>query len=92
MPPKLNFTFIVLIPKISKPKKITDFRPISLCNVIYKIGSKIIANRIKPFLDKVIFPTQPAFVPRRLITDNVLVAFEVNHFINRTRSHYGSQA
>lgn len=67
LPSNLNFTFIVLIPKVAKPERITKFRPISLCNVIYKIGSKVIANRVKPFLDNIISPTQSAFVPRRLI-------------------------
>lgn len=46
LPRVLNFTFIVLIPKVSRPKRITEFRPISLCNVVYKLGSKTIANRI----------------------------------------------
>lgn len=54
--------------------------------MVYKIGSKMIANRIKPFLDKIISPTQSDFVHRYLITENVLVAFEVNHFLKcRTR-------
>lgn len=86
LPRLLHYTFVVLIPKISSPTRITEFRPISLCNVVYKIGSKMIANRLKPFLDTIISPTQSAFVPRRLITDNVLVAFEVNHYLKcRTR-------
>lgn len=50
LPNELNYTFIVLIPKVTNPKRITEFRPISLCNVVYKIGSKALANRIKPFL------------------------------------------
>lgn len=54
--------------------------------MVYKIGSKMIANRIKPFLDKIISPTQSDFVHRYLITENVRVAFEVNHFLKyRTR-------
>ena len=85
MPPGLNETFICLIPKVKSPQKITEFRPISLCNVSYKIISKVLANRLKKILAEVINESQSAFVPGRQITDNVLVAFETMHCINGKR-------
>ena len=48
----LNSTFITLIPKSEKPSTFDDFRPISLCNLVYKLIAKIAANCLKPFLDK----------------------------------------
>ena len=51
----INHTFFTLIPKVNNLEKVSNFRPISLCNVIYKIVTKVIANRLKPMLNSIIF-------------------------------------
>lgn len=55
---EVNASLIVLIPKISNPTSVNHFRPISLCNVVYKIISKLLVDKIRPLLDKMISPTQ----------------------------------
>lgn len=63
----------------SNTSKVTDFRPISLSTVLHKIGSKIIASRLRPILPLLISPEQGAFVVGRSISDNILMATEVQH-------------
>ena len=81
----MNYTYIVLIPKRNEPQYVSDFRPISLENVISRIVSKVLANRLKVILPNVISDAQSAFVPGRQITDNTTVAFEVLYKMRNKR-------
>ena len=76
---KMNYTHLVLIPKKSNPQNITENRPISLGNVVSRLISNIVANRVKPMLPCVTSDSQSAFVLGRLITDNTTIAFEMVH-------------
>lgn len=80
---KLNFTIVTLILKNKDPTLMTQLRLISLCNVIYKVCSKVLTNRLKWVMPKIISPSQSAFVPRRLILDNSMVVKEIAHYMPR---------
>ena len=69
----LNSTNIVLVPKVQSPESISSYRPISLCNLVYKIITKIIVGRLRPYLDKLISSCQVAFVPGRRGVDNTII-------------------
>jgi hypothetical protein len=93
LPDGWNDTIISLIPKTDHPEHVSDLCPISLCNVTYKVVSKVLAGRLRAILDDVISPSQSAFVPGHLISDNILVAYEITHFLlNKTEGDLGYAA
>lgn len=79
LPHPLNHTFIILIPKVKSAEHIQECRHIRLCNVLYKIFSKVLANKLKNFLPFLITERQSTFAQNCLITNNILVAFETPH-------------
>lgn len=83
---RLNQKNISQIPKTERPSSMTELRSISLCNVAYKIISKILSSRLKRILPKLISETQSAFVSSRLITDNIQVPQEMFHAIRTNAS------
>jgi len=75
----INHTNICMIPKINNPLTLSGYRPIALCNVLYKIISKCLVNRLKVHLNSIVSDSQAAFIPGRIISDNVMIADEVMH-------------
>ena len=83
LPDHLNHTFITLIPKKKNLEFAFEFRSISLCNVLYKIFSKVLENRLKKNFPNIITENQSAFTKSCLISDNILVAFESLHSMQK---------
>lgn len=77
LPRSVNATTLSLVPKRTPTEKMSDFRPIACCNLLYKIISKIIATHLKATLSNAIKPNQCAFIKGRLLLENVLLATEL---------------
>jgi hypothetical protein len=82
----LNSTFLALIPKEGQAQHPQQYRPIALCNIIYKLLTKIIAGRLKTILPTIISPEQSGYVEGRQIMDSVILAHEVIHSLQKTKT------
>lgn len=76
-------TLICLIPKVDVPTSFKEFIPIGLCNVLYKLITKVLVNRLRPFLQELIGPLHSSFIHGRATVDNAIVIQEIVHFMNQ---------
>lgn len=83
--PLVAGTLVVLIPKVDNPKHYRDFRPINLCNVLYKLISKVLVNRMKPLLNPSVSPLQNSFIPGRGTSDNGIILQKVIHSFSKNK-------
>lgn len=89
---RINHSYLVLIPKIQTPEYLHQFRPIGLCNVIFKAVTKVIVGRLKNLLSQLISEMQSSFVPGRHITDNIIVSQEIIHSMWTMKGRKGFMA
>ena len=82
---QISHTFLTLIPKRDNPSETQHYRPISLCNTVYKTISKILANRLRSLLDKLISPLQSAFIRGLSIHDNIPLTHEIMHKFKKVK-------
>eukprot|EP00253_Pinus_taeda_P030238 PITA_30238 len=81
----MNATFIALIPKVEDSNTPDKYRPIALCNIIYKIVSKVVASRLKPMLPLIISPEQSGYVEGRQIMDGIILTHEIIHSLKQSK-------
>ncbi|CAA7016726.1 unnamed protein product [Microthlaspi erraticum] len=89
LPPGTNDAVVVLIAKVLKPERITQFRPIGLCNVLFKTITKAMVMRLKKIMPKLIGPAQASFIPGRLSTDNIVLVQEAVHSMRKKKGRRG---
>lgn len=89
LPRSTNDVLLVLLAKVAKPERITQFRPVSLCNVLFKIIMKMMVIRLKHVISKLIGPAQSIFIPGRLSIDNVVVVQEAVHSMRCKKGRKG---
>lgn len=88
----LNGTLITLIPKCNSPEYLNDYRPIRLCNTVYKIITELIVGRIQPLLGFLVSPILTSFVPKRKEVDNAIIVQELIHFMSKKKGREGVMA
>lgn len=88
----LNYTFLALIPKVPSTYKVDQFRPIALCNLVYKLISKILSSRLRHLLELIIHSSQATFVPHRSIGDNIIINHEVMFYMKNKKGSLGFMA
>ena len=86
---EVNKTLIVLIPKTQSLTYFNHFRPISLCNAVYKTITKLLVLRLRTLLPKLVAPNQSAFIPGRWIVENEVVVQEMLHTFKRSKAKGG---
>lgn len=87
--PGISDTLIALIPEIDPPSTYQDFRPISLCNIVYKLLTKVLVHRLRPILNNIIGPYQSSFLSGRGTSDNSIVLKEIVHFMRKSKKKKG---
>lgn len=91
-PQNANDALLVLTGKVAKPERITQFRPISVCNVLFKTITKMMVNRLKRVITKLIGPIQASIISGRLSTNNIMMVHEAVHSMCRKKREEGMDA
>lgn len=85
----VNKTLLTLVPKCVDPSRVSQFRPIALCNVVYKVVTKIVAQRMRTIMPYVVSANQSSFIPGRSTIDNILVLQETIHSFKQLKGKKG---